>query len=192
MDYRKIWERVNGPIPKDDKGRSFQIHHVDGNNQNNAIENLKCVSLEEHYQIHLQQGDIFAASMIYARLQLTEEDRQHINKKISDSCKGRIPPNKGKKLPPRSEEHRKNLSKANKGKKYSEEHCKNIAKALTGKSHSEERKRKQSEAHKKIKVETLDGSIVFDSCKLAAKYYNVFPSRITYWLKKGKFIRYCS
>ena len=191
MDYRKIWEKVNGPIPKDDKGRSFQIHHIDGNNQNNAIENLKCISLEEHYQIHLQQGDIFAASMIYARLQLTEEDRQSINKKIGVSNRGKIPWNKGKKMPIRTEDHRKNISKANKGKKYSEEHRKKISESLTGKSFSQERKAKQSASHK-IKVQTLDGSIVFESCKLAAEYYNQNPSTITRWIKKGKLLKYCA
>lgn len=192
MNYRKIWERVNGPIPKDEKGRSFQIHHIDGNNQNNAIENLKCISMEEHHQLHLQQGDIFAASMIWARLQLTEEDIQRINKKIGDSNRGKISKNKGKKRPPFSEDHRKKLSEGNKGKKYAKEHCKNIAQSLIGKHHSEERKRKISEGQKKIKIETLDGSIVFESCKLAAEYYNVFPSRITYWLKKGKLLKYCA
>ena len=191
MDYRKIWERVNGPIPKDEKGRSFHIHHIDGNNQNNAIENLKCISIEEHYKLHLQQGDIFAASMIWARLQLTEEDRQRINKKIGDSNKGKTPWNKGKKLPLRTEDHRKNISKANKGKKHSEEHRKNISKSLKGKLFSEERKIQQSNAHK-IKVQTLDGSIIFESCKLAAEYYNQNPSTITRWVKKGKLLKYCA
>ena len=41
MDYRKLWESHNGPIPKDNEGRSYEIHHVDGNHQNNVIENLK-------------------------------------------------------------------------------------------------------------------------------------------------------
>lgn len=189
MDYRKIWEKENGPIPKDSKGRSFHIHHIDGNNKNNALENLKCISIEEHYQLHLQQGDIFAASMIWARLQITEEDRQLINKKIGESNKGKTPWNKGKKLQARSEDHCKNISNAKKGKKHSKEHNKKISQSLIGKSHTEERKRKQSEAHK-IKIETLDGSIVFESCKLAAQYYNEHPSTITRWIKKGKLLKY--
>jgi hypothetical protein len=31
MKYRKVWEKINGPIPKDDLGRSYEIHHIDGN-----------------------------------------------------------------------------------------------------------------------------------------------------------------
>jgi hypothetical protein len=53
--YRKIWEDVNGPIPVDGEGRTYHIHHIDGNRNNNSIENLQCVSIEEHYNIHLQQ-----------------------------------------------------------------------------------------------------------------------------------------
>jgi len=51
--YRKIWETFhNKKIPK-----GYHIHHIDGNRDNNCIENLMCVSAEEHFQIHLQQGD---------------------------------------------------------------------------------------------------------------------------------------
>ena len=39
MNYRKIWETHNGEIPKDTDGRSFEIHHIDGNRNNNSIEN---------------------------------------------------------------------------------------------------------------------------------------------------------
>ena len=55
MNYRKIWESHHGEIPKDEMGRTFDIHHIDGNRKNNSIENLLCVSLEDHYKIHLKQ-----------------------------------------------------------------------------------------------------------------------------------------
>jgi hypothetical protein len=48
MNYRKLWESYYGPIPKDNVGRTFDIHHIDGNRKNNKIENLICVSLEDH------------------------------------------------------------------------------------------------------------------------------------------------
>jgi DNA-binding NarL/FixJ family response regulator len=54
MNYRKLWETHYGPIPKDNMGRTFDIHHIDGNRKNNKIENLICVSLEDHYKIHLE------------------------------------------------------------------------------------------------------------------------------------------
>ena len=35
--YRKIWTNANGPIPVDSDGRTFHIHHVDGNRDNNEF-----------------------------------------------------------------------------------------------------------------------------------------------------------
>lgn len=68
MNYRKIWESVNGPIPKDEESRSYEIHHIDGNRKNNSIENLMCVSIQEHYNMHYNQGDWAAASIIGKRM----------------------------------------------------------------------------------------------------------------------------
>ena len=45
-NYRKLYESVHGKIPKDDLGRSYEIHHIDGDHSNNLIENLLCVSIE--------------------------------------------------------------------------------------------------------------------------------------------------
>lgn len=67
-DYRKLYESVFGEIPKDNLGRSYEIHHIDGNHSNNSIENLMCVSIEEHYIIHLTQGDFDAANLIAERM----------------------------------------------------------------------------------------------------------------------------
>ena len=39
-NYRKIWEQHFGPIPRDQDGRSYEIHHIDGNRSNNNIEKL--------------------------------------------------------------------------------------------------------------------------------------------------------
>lgn len=68
MSYIKIWKKTYGDIPKDDQGRSYEIHHIDGNAENNLLENLACVSIEEHYKIHLSQGDYFAARYIAMRM----------------------------------------------------------------------------------------------------------------------------
>jgi len=51
-NYRKIYEQYYGPIPRDEQGRSYEIHHIDGNHSNNDPTNLKCVSIQEHYDIH--------------------------------------------------------------------------------------------------------------------------------------------
>jgi hypothetical protein len=55
--YRRIYEQVYGPIPVDADGRSFEIHHIDGNRSNNDISNLVALSIQEHYDVHWQQGD---------------------------------------------------------------------------------------------------------------------------------------
>jgi hypothetical protein len=68
-NYRKIWEDHYGPIPKDENGVTYDIHHIDGNRKNNCISNLKAVSLLEHWQIHIDQSDYAAANRISDRMQ---------------------------------------------------------------------------------------------------------------------------
>ena len=57
IKYRRLWEKNYVPIPKDENGISYQIHHIDGNRNNNDLSNLMCVSLDEHIKIHREQGD---------------------------------------------------------------------------------------------------------------------------------------
>jgi hypothetical protein len=101
QDYRKIWENINGPIPIDDKGRTYEIHHLDGDRTNNDIENLVCISIEEHYKIHFNQGDFGAAVMIAKRMELPPDYISSIQKGIKRPGvggvkKGTIPWNKGR------------------------------------------------------------------------------------------------
>ena len=42
-EYRKIWEDNFGPIPRDDDGYSYEIHHIDGNAYNCDVTNLECL-----------------------------------------------------------------------------------------------------------------------------------------------------
>ena len=67
-NYRKIYEQHYGPIPKENNGRSYEIHHIDGNPANNNPANLQAVTLQEHYDIHYAQGDFGACSLIAIRL----------------------------------------------------------------------------------------------------------------------------
>lgn len=86
MHYRKIWAAANGSIPD-----GFDIHHVDGDRSNNDIDNLKCVSKEEHYQIHYAQGDWDACAAILKRMNSNAEEQRNLN-----SIAGKIAHERGK------------------------------------------------------------------------------------------------
>jgi hypothetical protein len=74
-NYRKIYEQHYGPIPKDEDGRTFEIHHVDGNPENNSKENLVALTIQEHYDIHYSQGDFKACKLIVSqRMNKTPEE----------------------------------------------------------------------------------------------------------------------
>lgn len=78
MHYRKIYQQYYGEIPK-----GYHIHHIDGNRSNNCIENLKCVTSKEHYDIHYSQGDYGAcwAMSITGHISLTVEERSELSRK---------------------------------------------------------------------------------------------------------------
>lgn len=86
--YRKIWEKANGPIPKDTSDRTYEIHHLDGNHNNNDLANLVCIPIEEHYKLHYERGDWGACVMIARRMNLPPEY-------ISDIQKGKKRPGIG-------------------------------------------------------------------------------------------------
>lgn len=68
MSYREIWKKHFGEIPKDIDGRSYEVHHKDGNRKNNDIQNLICIPIKEHYNLHYNQGDYGAAMLIAKRM----------------------------------------------------------------------------------------------------------------------------
>lgn len=78
-NYRKIYEQYHGPIPKEPNGRSYEIHHKDGDHTNNDPTNLIAVTLQEHYDIHYAQGDYGACYMMASqRMNRTPEEISHI------------------------------------------------------------------------------------------------------------------
>ena len=81
--YRKMYEQHFGPIPKDEDGRSYEIHHIDGNNSNNDIQNLKCVTIKEHYDIHYAQEDWAACLLISLRMNVSPELKSELSRKTS-------------------------------------------------------------------------------------------------------------
>ena len=55
--YRKIYENHHGVIPRDETGKSYHIHHKDGERANNSPDNLVALSIQEHYDVHYNQYD---------------------------------------------------------------------------------------------------------------------------------------
>jgi hypothetical protein len=102
-NYRWIWIKHNGPIPKDENGQTFEIHHIDRDRTNNSIENLQCVSKREHAQIHFDANEFAAAYAILKRTKGILRDFsgwKHTEKtktKISESLKGEKNPMYGRK-----------------------------------------------------------------------------------------------
>lgn len=80
MCYRDIWINHNSPIPLDENGRTYEIHHLDGNRTNNTISNLICVSITDHYDIHYKQGDFLACAIMSKRMSLSPEETKIIHK----------------------------------------------------------------------------------------------------------------
>lgn len=87
VNYRKIYEKHFGQIPKDSEGRKYDIHHIDGDHTNNDISNLKAVTIQEHYDIHYAQGDWFACLLIAERLSMSPELLSNLS---SNAAKARI------------------------------------------------------------------------------------------------------
>jgi hypothetical protein len=79
--YRKIYENHYGSIPKDETGRTYEIHHIDGNHSNNNPANLKCVSIQEHYDIHYSQGDWAACLLISLAMNISPEEKSELSRK---------------------------------------------------------------------------------------------------------------
>lgn len=150
MHYRQIWEQANGPIPVDEQGRSYEIHHIDGNRKNNNLSNLKCVTIEEHYNMHLCQKDYYAAWIIGQRLNRNIKELDEIKKQMSLAKKGKPSSFKGKK---HSDKSKEKMSAAAKRRGIPEERQKRMALARVGIKRgpfSDEHKAKLSASHKGI------------------------------------------
>lgn len=77
-NYRKIYENHVGPIPKDRDGRTFDIHHIDGNRSNNSIDNLIALSIQDHYNTHYSQGDWMASWKLGIKMKMSPEELSHL------------------------------------------------------------------------------------------------------------------
>ena len=129
--YRTIWIRAFGKIPKDEHGRSYEIHHINGNHKDDRLENLECIPAQLHFERHLELGDPFGAMLIARRLGKSPKELSDIQrgakrsletcKKISEAKKAQFAAGltasfKGKK---HTEETRAKMSTSRRGKRHS-------------------------------------------------------------------------
>jgi len=209
MNYRKLWEQTYGVIPKDKYGRTYDIHHIDGNRNNNSITNLICLSLEDHYKIHLKQFEETKSekefrSLVFLAKRLNKDVENLTGWTVSNETKIKIR-NKllGKKRPPEVvEKVRKSMT----GFKWKPEDIEARKKGMV-KYHQEkteeikkEWKKKLSEAHKgkqlknstkdklsKINSKLTDNQVleIYDLIisgeryKIISQKYNISQSQIT-------------
>lgn len=87
--YRKVWIDHNGPISLDEEGRTYEIHHIDGDRRNNDPSNLIALSIKDHYDIHYKQGDWGACHRIAIKMKLSPETisenaRRAAQKRVDD------------------------------------------------------------------------------------------------------------
>jgi len=90
-DYVKVYcshyNIKHKDFPRDNEGRKYEVHHINGNHSDNRIENLKLVSIQEHYDIHYSQGDYNACQAITRRMRLTPEEHSRL---CSELAKNRV------------------------------------------------------------------------------------------------------
>lgn len=87
--HRKVWEAVHGKIPHDEDGRSYEIHHINRDHHDNRIENLQCVTIKEHLDIHLKAEDWGAVAAIARRMKVSPEEQKRLNQAAGRSAKER-------------------------------------------------------------------------------------------------------
>lgn len=87
--HRAVWSYYHGKIPDD-----YQIHHIDKNKTNNAIENLQCLTRLEHRKAHSKKGTrvatpkkkIFTCDHCGKQYEASDQGK---NRYCSEKCKRR-------------------------------------------------------------------------------------------------------
>jgi ribonucleotide reductase alpha subunit len=84
-EHRIIYEFYNGPIPK-----GYVIHHYNFDSKDNRIENLKCMTVEAHNDLH-KEGKIGDKNpMRRAQTEWSEEKWQQYHDNMSEAVSGEL------------------------------------------------------------------------------------------------------
>jgi hypothetical protein len=84
-DYRKIYKKYHGSIPVDNFGRTYDIHHIDSDRTNNAIDNLVALSIDDHYNLHWMQQDYGACWLISRKMKLSPAELSTLSKLVQQT-----------------------------------------------------------------------------------------------------------
>lgn len=86
LEHRVVWRQAHGPIPP-----GHHIHHLDGDKQNNRLENLALVENHAHQEIHRAERSLNGRwSVAHERcVQCGTTDRPHQARGLCNLCHGR-------------------------------------------------------------------------------------------------------
>ena len=77
--YRSLYKKWHGEIPTDEFGKTYDIHHKDGDHSNNSPDNLIAIPIQEHYNIHYNNCDYQACALIGVRMKLSPAEISRLN-----------------------------------------------------------------------------------------------------------------
>ena len=99
--HRRLWVKTYGSIPE-----GKHIHHIDGNRNNNTLENLVCVSRSMHRRMHEDRWEILGLRKDAVAINLLGGDNSPTGWKHTEETKRKIGENNRY---PKTLEHREKI-----------------------------------------------------------------------------------